>query len=560
MTINDFLQQIYPEILERGQKYYEMGYIRYIDQINKTNWHGEVEGNYGNYNIMFKMDNNNNITNYNCDCPYDDGICKHLAAVALKMEEEKLIEHQTEVTIQNSWQHIIENASLDELRDFMIEYGNRNGEFRHQVQVMLAKSDLTEGETSIEYHQRIVEGIFEKYSYDGYINYRDMFNLDCDISDIQQKTDGYCKKEKYDEAFSISAAIAMECIKAVPVVDDSSGECGGLISTAIIDIQNIFNQTKSPKTKNSIFEWTKKQLDNSDYYNYGSSDELESLFFSTAHKLGDKNAVYEYLNKEIKKQKKEKYGAYRLESILLMKINFLQSDGRNVEADATIDSHLNIAGIRQIRIDQAIASKNIKQHEKLLLDGINIAQKENNWGTTRNWKEQLIAFYQQQKQTSKVNILALDLFQDRPSEIEYFLLYKKTTPENKWIPLRDKLISTLASSHIDIHSLAKLYIEEKMIDKLLDLIKKYGDIDILKNYHCQLKDHYSEELIDLYKIGITKQAKQLGRDNYIYMARLLEKMATIDGGLTKAKELQNLLLQTYSNRPAMKQEFAKINW
>ncbi len=83
MTIQELINIIPPEILKRGQKYFDNGNILQLNKGRNGSWYAIVEGNYGNYEVEIKADNNSESAEYYCDCPYDGAICKHVAAVAL---------------------------------------------------------------------------------------------------------------------------------------------------------------------------------------------------------------------------------------------------------------------------------------------------------------------------------------------------------------------------------------------------------------------------------------------------------------------------------------------
>jgi hypothetical protein len=66
--------------------------------------------------------------------------------------------------------------------------------------------------------------------------------------------------------------------------------------------------------------------------------------------------------------------------------------------------------------------------------------------------------------------------------------------------------------------------------------------------------------LEYYKAAIEIQAKDTGRDVYKELVQYLKQMAKLKGGLSAAKALKRSLLDKYKNRPAMKEEFRKLNW
>ncbi len=61
------------------------------DEVSKGNYFAIVEGSEV-YELESKIENNH-IKNIDCNCPYDDGICKHAVAVLFAVQAEELQLH-----------------------------------------------------------------------------------------------------------------------------------------------------------------------------------------------------------------------------------------------------------------------------------------------------------------------------------------------------------------------------------------------------------------------------------------------------------------------------------
>lgn len=88
ITIKNFRKKIRPVILERGKEYLESGKVGTITQTDSGECHAKVNGTHR-YNVDIKFDGGGNITQANCNCPYEyGGYCKHIAAVLLALESD----------------------------------------------------------------------------------------------------------------------------------------------------------------------------------------------------------------------------------------------------------------------------------------------------------------------------------------------------------------------------------------------------------------------------------------------------------------------------------------
>jgi len=570
MTIQALIKQIPTKILQRGQNYFDNGNILRLDQGRNGTWHAEVEGNYGNYEVEITADNSRESADYYCDCPYDGAICKHIAAVALAINEENTITISSDSEDPNveSWEQLIKDAKPTDLRNFMLDYGVTNQDFRHQIKLAFSKPVSVQNADNIPYYQGQINGIFDNYDDQGFIDYRSGRNAMNDVSQFQIKADDYYSNGNLNEAFCISAAIAMEGVKAIQYMDDSSGECGGAIYEAFQVIENILNQEVPTALKERIFDWLYEQAQNADYRNYGVGDSLEPLFFETAASLKQMDIAYEFIDAKIVELDKEEGWSkkYYLQTYLGQKINLLQSEGRTAEADNIIDTYLHFEKFRQIRVKQALSANKSEKAEKLMLDGIKAAQQDNAPGIVHQWKDQLLELYRQQKEAIKYNKLARELFVENTSDIKYFKFYKQTSPTDGWVANRNKLIAELKNkkrgyySGISLDELANIYIEEQMIDELFAIVSSSNSIQTIIKYTTHLKSKYPAELLEYYKAAIEIQAEQTGRNVYVSLVQYLKQMARLKGGLPAAKALKDSLLHRYKNRPAMKEEFKKLNW
>ncbi len=569
MTIQELINQIPSAILHRGQNYFDNGNILQLNKGSNGTWYAKVEGNYGNYELELKADNHNNVTNYYCDCPYDGAICKHIAAVALAINEKNTIyTPSAEEVREESWEQLIKDAEPKDLRNFMLDYGMKNQDFRHQIKLAFSRPVSVENSDNIPYYQSQINGIFDNYDDRGFIDYRSSYKAMNDVAQFQIKADDYYSKGNMNEAFCISAAIAMESVKAIQQMDDSSGSCGGAIYESFQVIKNILNNKISDELKERIFDWLHEQVQNSDYRNYGVGDRLEPLFFETAASLKQLDIAHDFIDDQIIQLDKEDGWSkkYYLQNYLGHKIDLLKSEGRTAEADNIIDTYLHFEYFRQIRVQQALSENNPDKAEKLILDGIKVAQQDDAPGTVHQWKDQLLELYRQQNETFKYHKLARELFAENTSSINYFKIYKQTSPKEGWPDKRNKLIAELKNkkrgyySGICLDDLAQIYIEEQMIDELFEIVRSSNNIHTIMEYTDHLKEKYPAELVEYYRAAIEIQAESTGRHVYVELVQYLKQMAKLKGGLPAAKALKESLLDKYKNRSAMKEEFRKLSW
>lgn len=572
MAIQDLINIIPVKIKERGEMYFNNGQILELNQNSDGTWCAKVKGNYGNYDVEVNVDNNDGSAIYSCDCPYDAKMCKHIAAVAMAIDEGvSIVAAPKNEKKEENWKQLIKDAGLEDLRKFMLEYGVQDYDFRHRVEVKFSKPLSDDNADNIPYYQCLVSGMFDCYRYGAY---RDYFNnydqIDDAIRFVSMAKESYSNGE-FNDAFCLSAAIIMEGIEAIKVVDDSMGGCSGSIHNVLAVIANILkNEEVSNKLKERIFIWLYQEVQNSDYNAYGIGTEVESLFFETAISLNKYDVAYKFIEDTITtviEEKKDRFiRSYYVEKYLNNKIALLESEGRNDEVDDVIDSNLIYDNFRQKKVDKAISNDNLKEAEKLVLDGISFAADENDPSSKDRWKRQLIDVYNRQNETSKCNTLAREFFLENSSNIKVFRIYKQTSPKEEWVERRDELIDelkkprSLYALQVLLDDFAGIYIEEQMFDKLLYLVRASKDIHAVLRYTNNLKTLYTAELLECYKDAIEIEAQHVGRRYYQELVVYLKEMSKIEGGFWAAKELKDALLMKYKNRRAMKEEFEILGW
>lgn len=86
MNLSDFSRYIDPAVVHRGKEYASEGRVISLKSIADEKYTAVVRG-YEDYEVYVRLDNENNIMESECDCPYDFGpVCKHQVAVFLELK------------------------------------------------------------------------------------------------------------------------------------------------------------------------------------------------------------------------------------------------------------------------------------------------------------------------------------------------------------------------------------------------------------------------------------------------------------------------------------------
>lgn len=381
------------------------------------------------------------------------------------------------------------------------------------------------------------------------------------VNELLQKAGDFIEKGVFSEAFHIASAIAPQCINAIEEIDDSDGECGGAIDDAFRITKDILGKSDDEKLKKEVYKWVLQQMDNPDYNNYGCSEVLEEVVLTSAPTAEEIAMAHETINQQIAKAAEGEGWSkqFYLKKYLQYKIQLLTKEGKSSETGKIIDDNLHISEFREIRVNEQVAANNLDKAIDLILEGITIAEKENLSGTVKEWKEKLLSVYEQLNDIEHIRKTASDLFFSSRYDIKFYRILKKAYPTYDWLTEREKIITLLSSESFSGYILSNIFIEEKLWNKLFELVKKGPGTDALMNYSKYLKKDYSAELIEMFKLVLRKfTERNTGRGAYISLAGYLKEMATLNGGLPAAKALKAELLATYKNRPALKRELSNL--
>ena len=141
----------YSSIVERGYNYFRDGEVYPNVQTSIGKYELEVSGSYSEYKIVIQQEKEK--VNASCDCPFDDGICKHIIASLLHLQNNVQISvlQKADITAaviakeekaKSDFEKYVDNLPIDELRKLVLQFAPEN--FREEVTI---KQNLKKGNT-----------------------------------------------------------------------------------------------------------------------------------------------------------------------------------------------------------------------------------------------------------------------------------------------------------------------------------------------------------------------------------------------------------------------------
>ena len=146
-------------IFQRGEDYYEDGLVEELDETAPGIWCAVVAGTMD-YETEVRI-KDGEIVSWDCDCPYDGYICKHVVAVLLKLRNERSAFSEYEEVESNVESVVPEERTVGpfdgaanlsdkvslltdkQLRDFVGRYAQKDAAFREELLGTVVEKQLS---------------------------------------------------------------------------------------------------------------------------------------------------------------------------------------------------------------------------------------------------------------------------------------------------------------------------------------------------------------------------------------------------------------------------------
>jgi hypothetical protein len=260
IPLNSFEQLIDETILKRGLEYFEQGYVSEFTTIATNEYEAIVEGS-EDYTVNLIIENDI-VVSHHCTCPYDFGpICKHEVAVLfymlqneLNLSENKPKKKQKKPTVENQIKTILHSLDQDSLQKFIVEQCKQDKKFRNYFLVTFGH--INQKLDAEFYRNQIIEIVKTASDKHGFIDWHNMKYLTRALDPLVEKLESYKLSNNFQQAFFLSAVLLEEMTKTIQNTDDSNGDIGYFVDTAVEALHDIASSDNLDSTlKKEIFEY-----------------------------------------------------------------------------------------------------------------------------------------------------------------------------------------------------------------------------------------------------------------------------------------------------------------
>lgn len=599
ITLDNFEAIVPFKILMRGQEYYELGAVSDLEETSSGEWTATVDGTRS-YTVEIFLEGDK-VDSWDCDCPYDGGICKHVVATlfAIRDNSEKVSrsvfskmsvleddgdeEMDEEESEDLEWiedtakyspadvdiQQCLSFIKPQELSRFICEYASTNQEFKTAFLNRLVVKELSKTSKDKDYRKEI-QKIFES-SYQSkksrYHNRYDDFDRDWEtvfsqLDTLLEKADFFLKLESLDNTI----AIALQTLRSIGENYDDELLYDDDISASDYCEQAgdlILKVVRHPKTtqqqKTGILQELCQIAGISIYRDYDIYD-IDDLMMQINLSIQSADKALELIDKLLE-ERKDSYDLYQL---VLRKVDILLGQKEQEKADDTIRQYLYLSEIREMEVKKLMEREQYDDAVRLLDEGIELSEKEEYDGTTGKWLKLKLEIFERTNRTSEIIDTCRLLFISGRDQLEYYHKLKTMIPKEQWKVFLDEMMKEVPFNgyfSFDGNVEAEIYVEEKENERLFHLLSsvEFGQLEALMRYAHHLKNSHSEQLIDMYiSLLVDYAERNIGRKYYEQIARALLCMQKLNGGKVAVKQLVEDFRTIYKRRSAMMEELRRF--
>jgi len=573
MNLNNFESYINPLICQRGLDYYQNGNVAFVKETDKNVYVAEVIGT-ETYTVEIELDDDLNIIEAFCDCPYDWGeYCKHEVAVFLTLKELEIKKSSVYAIEQNAMlqqaqaeqqgkrknstsdvENILSARTKEELIAFLLQIANEEKEIKQRI--LLEFSDDNDEERILHATSLIRTYIRNNSDQHEFVNYMDTFDVVYGAELVLDKAKQAWEDGKVVHAVNLTLCVVREMVDLIQNADDSSGIIGGMIEDGFEFMDEIIENTElSSSEKNTLFESLIKEAS---HRRYDDWTDWRLNFFEMCSLISDKPDLRNKLEKQMvlfgEKEDVDSWNkSYYAEKVSQIRYNMILLNDGEEKAQEFLEQNLHFSSFRKMKIEQAIQRKDYEEVIKLTLEG---EEKDKGLpGLVNYWRECRYQAYKLAGKLDEQRKTALDFILD--GSFEYYKELKNTYQLNEWGEVYPRIIFSLENQewiHADVYT--QILIEEGEKEKLLKYVQ--NNFPSVESYYEYLIPEFKEEVYDLFLKHIEQTASRASkRRDYQKVCAIIRNLIKA-GGRNQALMIIQKFFIKYANKPAFKDELTKI--
>ena len=375
VTISNFERYVLPKILARGEDYYDSGAVLGIEEESPGEWFATVCGT-EHYEVTVSLAGDE-IAEWECDCPYDGNICKHVVATLLAIRDNRsktgcflsakevdarmniLGQSVSEIVKDKEVEQVLRFVESDKLSGFVLQYASSHSDFKSALmEAFLPKKPAKK----VDYRSEI-ESCFNS-SYRKNFKRGRYYEPEIDWDELSDKIEKYLTKATLlfqRQALEEAATIALQILHSIGghYIEEDFLYNDGYIDFGIscedagdLLLKVVQHSDTSQALKENILSEIIQIGKMATYREYDIFD-MDDLIQQIMLSVQSKEEALATVNQLIM-EKKEHWDLYKL---VVRKIEILKELGKTAEVETTISEFLYLPEIRRQEIAKLLEGK-----------------------------------------------------------------------------------------------------------------------------------------------------------------------------------------------------------
>lgn len=497
-------EYVNPGIFDRGLDYFRNDLIERPERLSEHKWVARVLGRrVYTVSLTFNPDGDDE---WHCDCPYDGPVCKHVVAMCFAVfrvagekypgvtrirDLYKLPACESQMTLDQ----LFEVLSKEELIGFLRRKLDQD---HHLASVFESEFlyRLPEHKKSERYRRIVSKEVRTAFSnrqfaeYPEYQDYEDIEMMPDQLLDqmgwLLELSKKHREENRPEEALLICKAILEEVpVSLGELMEDGNDhyelpDADGLMEPAIGELYKVA-ESGDKDLQNKLFDSIWNMFPDKKLH---VGDVPNQLLRVMGRSATDSNRgerflqLIDSLNDEFRKGEQTFIGEHQ---ILEIKIEYLQHIGREKEAVEVMKAMKADPEFCLMLVRHYIDKKQFSEAKQLCAEGLKKADDrddmpislEADWSRSKTWHKLLYDIAQYENNTADMRVWLEKLIFDDYQHMKWFGAYKKTWPKTEWSQVREKIIARQKKRGDDFyidHFLADIYVEEKLFDRLEEML------------------------------------------------------------------------------------------
>jgi len=574
MNLNDFERFIDSRILDRGRRYFEEGRVLSAEETAANAYTAEVDGTEL-YVVDIQLDNQGDILDIACDCPYDMGeYCKHQVAALLALRKLKTaapdkggnqadsqsMKSGTKVAGRKAKKvpdicQILTARTKEELVAFLLKLAGEDESIGERLALDFGGgNDAEELKQAARLIRACVNRNADRY---GFVDYEAACAATEGGRQVLDRARSQLQNYRPVQALALTLCVIHEMMALLSNVDDSDGFVSGEIDEAMQMIQEIIrleNLTSDDKAQIFIAlatEATDTRYDGWSDWRLNFIEYCAELADTQALQMACENLLAQAAQIDMGTSWSDGYYAQRAN---LIRYKMVARYGSAEQAQAFIAANLQYSAFRKMTIESALENENFDLAERLALDGE--ALDHDKRGLVKQWREYRYAAYSRSGNLEKQRALAIEFVLD--GSFEYYMNLKKSHTAAEWRSVYPGIITQIENQKRCFcnNIYTQILIEETEKQRLYAYVK--NNPSSIGEYYKHLMPEFKEEVYALFVAHIEELARGASdRNAYQKVCASIRKLKKA-GGKEQAAQIRQQLMEKYPRRPAFQDELSRI--